>query len=126
MVKVVAAAIGAGIGWVLGGVDGLLIALAILVIIDYITGVIAAATEKKLSSAVGLKGIAKKIMIFCLVAVGAVADSILMPDAAMIRDAVICFYIANEAISITENAGRLGLPVPDRLIKALEQLKDKE
>lgn len=122
----ITAAIGGWLGWALGGVDGFLIALTVLIIIDYASGVMAAAMERQLSSAVGLKGIAKKIMIFMLVAVGAVADSILMPDAAIIRDAVICFYIANEALSITENAGRLGLPVPPKLLKALEQLKSKE
>ena len=125
-IKLAAAAIGAGIGWALGGVDAFLFILTALVIIDYISGVLAAATEKKLSSAVGLKGIAKKVMIFLLVAVGTMADKVLMPDAAMIRDAVMFFYIANEAISITENATRLGLPLPKKLTKVLEQLKNKE
>lgn len=92
-------------------------------VIDYLTGVLAAIYERKLSSEVGFKGIAKKVVIFCLVALGNIIDVQIIGEGSVIRTAIIFFYISNEGISIVENAGRLGLPVPQKLKDVLEQLK---
>lgn len=110
----------------LGGVDGLIYALIGFVVVDYLTGVMLAITQKKLSSAVGAKGIAKKVLIFALVGLANIVDvSILEGNGSPIRDAVIFFYIANEGISLTENMANLGLPVPKKFKKILEQLKEE-
>ncbi len=118
------AALGGWLGWMLGGLDGLLYALITFVVVDYILGVFCAILERKLSSEVGAKGIFKKVVIFTLVAVAHVIDSKLVGDGSAIRTAVIFFYLSNEGISIIENASRLGLPVPAKLVNILEQLKD--
>ncbi|MBM7704833.1 phage holin family protein [Metabacillus iocasae] len=107
-----------------GGWDYLLMVLIACVALDYITGVLAAFVKKSLSSKVGFKGIAKKIFIFILVAVANFLDSLLW-DNHLIRDATILFYVVNEIISITENAGVVGLPIPGPILKAIEQLKDR-
>lgn len=109
-----------------GKLDGLITALIVFVTIDYITGFICAWAEKKLSSEVGAKGIAKKVFIFFLVAVANVIDTQIFKEGATLRTAVIFYYLANEGLSIVENAARLGLPVPDKLKTALEQLTDDE
>ena len=96
------------------------------VVIDYITGLMAAIVERKLSSEIGFKGIFKKVLIFLLVAVGSVIDKNLIGTGSAVRTAVIFFYISNEGISIIENAIRIGLPVPEKLRNVLEQLQDKE
>ena len=120
------AALGGFSGWVLGGFDGFLYALVALVAVDYLTGLLAAGVERKLSSSVGFKGIAKKVVIFCLVAVGHIIDTYVMRNGSVLRTAVIFFYLSNEGISILENAGRIGLPVPERLKNVLEQLKEEK
>lgn len=117
------AGIGGVMGWLFGGLDGFLYALLAFVVIDYLTGVLAAIYERKLSSEVGFKGIAKKVVIFCLVALGNIIDVQIIGEGSVIRTAIIFFYISNEGISIVENAGRLGLPVPQKLKDVLEQLK---
>lgn len=119
-------ALGGALGAVLGGMDGFLLALIIFVIIDYITGVMVAIVRQKLSSEIGFKGIAKKIAIFCLVAVAAVIDSKIIKDGSVIRMSVIFFYLSNEGISILENVSNLGLPIPKKLKNVLEQLKDED
>lgn len=118
-------AAGGYIAWFLGGFDGVLIALCVFAVVDYLTGVVAAIIEKKLSSQIGSRGIAKKILMFFLVGVAAVLDAYVLGGESPIREIVIVFYIANEGISIIENSARLGLPVPKKLIDVLEQLKSK-
>ena len=118
--------LGAWLGWFLGGLDGFLYALVAFVVIDYITGLMASATEKKLSSEVGFRGILKKVLIFMLVGVGHILDAYIIGDGSVLRTAVIFFYISNEGISILENAGRIGLPIPEKLKGILEQLKTRE
>ena len=119
------ASLGGAIGAVLGGWDGFLYALVLFVVVDYITGIMAAYVKKKLSSQIGFQGILKKIVIFCLVAVGYVIDAYIIKNGAVVRTAVIFFYMSNEGISIMENAAVIGLPVPEKLRDVLEQLKDK-
>ena len=111
-------------GWFLGGFDGFLYTLVAFVVIDYITGLMAAFFQKKLSSEIGFKGICKKVAIFCLVGVGHVIDSLVIGSGSVIRTAVIFFYLSNEGISIIENVAIIGLPVPKKLIEVLEQLRD--
>ena len=118
--------LGAWLGYFLGGCDGLLYALLIFVAVDYITGVMVAVSEHKLSSEVGYKGILKKIFLLIMVGVAHVLDAHVMNTGSMLRTAVIFFYLSNEGISIIENAGKLGIPVPEKVRKVLEQLKDKE
>jgi len=109
------AAVGGWLGWILGGLDGFLYALIAFVVIDYITGVMCAVVDKKLSSEVGFKGIFKKILIFAMVAVGHMLDTNILGGGSALRTAVIFFYIANEGVSLLENTARLGLPVPQKL-----------
>lgn len=124
-IQIVFAAIGGGIGWFLGGADGFLYALIAFVVIDYITGVMCAIVDKKLSSEVGFKGICKKVLIFILVGVGNIIDVQVLGQAGVLRTAVIFFYLSNEGVSLLENAGHLGLPVPAKLKAVLEQLHDR-
>ncbi len=121
------AGLGGGIlMWIFGAPDGFLYALIALVALDYISGVSAAFNEGALSSSQGVKGLVKKVGIFLVVAVGTILDRQIFNDAGLLRGAVISFFIANEALSITENAGRLGIPIPKRLLSALAQLKDAD
>ena len=118
-------AIGGWIGWFLGGVDGMLIALIVLMALDYISGVMCAIEDKKLSSAIGFKGIAKKVLILMLVGVANILDVNVVGGGAILRGAVICFYLSNEGLSLLENAAYRGLPVPDKLKSILAQLHDR-
>lgn len=118
------AALGGAVGAVMGGFDGFLYALIVFVVVDYLTGVMVAVLNKKLSSEVGFHGIFKKVVIFALVAVGHIVDAYVIQNGSVIRTAVIFFYLSNEGISILENASVLGLPVPQKLKDVLEQLKD--
>lgn len=113
-------------GFLWGSFDGLLYALVAFMAIDYVTGVISAVITKNLSSEVGFRGIAKKVIIMALVAVGHILDSRIADGGTVCRSAVIGFYIANEGISILENAEKLGLPLPKKLTDVLKQLKEKE
>lgn len=122
-IQVVFAGIGGWLGWFLGGCDGLLYALLAFVVIDYITGIMCAVVDKKLSSEVGFKGIFKKILIFALVGIGHIIDAQVIGS--VLRTAVIFFYISNEGVSLIENAGHLGLPIPEKLKSVLEQLHDR-
>lgn len=124
-IQIIFTAIGGYLGYFLGGVDGFLYALIAFVVIDYLTGFMAAIVEKKLSSEVGFQGISKKVLIFLLVAVGNIIDQNLIGSGSAIRTAVIFFYLSNEGISIIENSSRIGLPIPEQLKNVLEQLKDK-
>lgn len=118
------AAIGGFLGWFLGGLDGFLYALVAFVVIDYITGVMLAVLEKRLSSEVGAKGIFKKMLIFTLVGVGHIIDSRIIGDGSVIRTAVIFFYLSNEGISILENASKVGLPIAEKLKDILSRLEE--
>ncbi len=121
------AALGGALGAVMGGFDGFLYALVVFVIVDYATGLMAAAVEKKLSSEVGFKGIFKKVIIFSLVAVGHIIDAHVIREGSVLRTAVIFFYLSNEGISILENAARTGLlPIPGELKAVLEQLWEEK
>ena len=124
--RIEAAGIGGIVTYIWGPWDALIVALVAMVIIDYITGVIKAAVQGKLSSAVGFRGLLKKVAIFLLVAVGVMVDRVIPATNEAVRSAVIFFYIANEGLSILENAGELGLPLPAALKKSLEKMQDKE
>jgi toxin secretion/phage lysis holin len=115
---------GAAASYLFGGWSTLLDVLLTFVVIDYVSGVIAAGAEGKLKSKVGLIGIARKVFIFAMVAIAHLVDSAL-GDQHVLRDATIFFYLANELLSIIENAGRVGLPVPTPIQKAVEVLKGK-
>ena len=118
-------AVGGWLGYFLGGCDGLLYALIAFVAIDYITGVMCAVIDRKLSSAVGFKGIFRKVLIFLLVGIANIIDVQVVGTGAVLRTAVIFFYISNEGVSLLENAGHLGLPIPERVKTVLEQLHDR-
>ncbi len=124
-VQAAVAAVGGWLGWALGGMDGFLYALIAFVAADYITGVMRAILDKRLSSAVGAKGIFKKVLIFVMVAIGHILDTHLIGTGAAIRTAIIYFFISNEGVSLLENAAAIGLPVPDKLKAVLMQLHDK-
>lgn len=122
--KVGSTTTGALIGILFGGWSPLLQILLTFSIIDYGTGLLASGIEGKLSSKIGFRGIAKKVMIFALVAVGHLIDKAI-GQGSMFQDAIIFFYLGNELLSIIENAGRTGLPVPDQIKSAVQILKGK-
>ena len=119
------AAIGLWLGLFIGPVNGLLIALIVFVITDYITGLASAIVRKDLSSSVGFKGLARKVLIFLIVGIANVLDVYVLGANAVLRTAVILFYMANEGLSIIENAGEIGLPIPKKLRDVLAQLRKK-
>ena len=125
-IQLVFAAIGGWLGYFLGGCDGLLIALVVFVVVDYLTSVMCAIADHKLSSAVGFKGICRKVLIFLLVGIANILDVQVIGSGSVLRTAVIFFYISNEGVSLVENAAHLGLPVPDKLKDVLEQLHDRD
>ena len=125
IIQAMFAAVGGWLGYYLGGCDGLLYALLAFVVTDYITGVMCAIIDKKLSSSVGFKGIFKKVLIFLMVGIGHIIDAYVIGNGSVLRTAVIFFYIANEGLSLTENAAHLGLPIPAKLKDVLEQLHDR-
>lgn len=119
-------AVGGWLGYFLGGCDGLIIALVLFVVIDYITGVMCAVVDRKLSSAVGFKGIFRKMLIFMLVGIANIIDVQVIKSGSVLRTAVVFFYLSNEGLSLIENSVHLGLPVPEKLKAVLKQLNDKE
>ena len=121
----IAGAVGAVLGFMYGEVTGLFWALIAFMALDYITGVIVAVIEKRLSSEVGFRGLAKKFLILVFVAVGHIADTYILGGTPAAMSAVMLFYIANEGISIIENAAALGLPVPKKLTSIMKQIKNK-
>ena len=125
VIQAVFAAVGGWIGYFLGGNDGLLYALLAFVVLDYITGFMCAVADKKLSSAVGFKGICRKVLIFALVGIGHLLDTQVIGTGSVLRTAIIFFYISNEGVSLLENAGHLGLPIPEKLKAVLAQLHDR-
>ena len=124
-IQLIFTAIGGYLGYILGGLDGFLYALIIFVVIDYITGLMAAIVERKLSSEIGFRGIFKKVLIFVLVGIGHIIDTHLIGDGSVLRTAIIFFYCSNEGVSMLENAARLGLPIPEKLKDILAQLHNK-
>ena len=124
-IQLIFSAVGGWLGYFLGGCDGLLYALIAFVVIDYITGVMCAIINRELSSAVGFKGIFRKVLIFLLVGIANIIDVQVIGTGAVLRTAVIFFYISNEGVSLLENAGHLGLPIPEKIKTVLEQLHDR-
>ena len=124
-IQMVFTAIGGWLGYFLGGCDGLVVALVVFVVADYLTGEMCAIYEKKLSSEVGFRGICRKVLIFILVGIANILDVQVIGTGSVLRTAIIFFYISNEGISLLENAGRLGLPIPEKLKLVLEQLHNE-
>lgn len=120
------AALGGFLGWFLGGYDGFLYALVVFVVLDYLTGVLCAILDHRLSSEVGARGIFKKVLVFALVGVGHMLDELVLGGSGTIRTAVVFFYLSNEGVSLLENAAHIGLPVPQKLKDVLEQLHDRD
>lgn len=124
--KIAVTALGAVIGSFLGSIDGLIITLLVIAVCDYITGVAVAIVNKKLSSNVGFKGIARKILMLAIVGIANLIDVHVLRQGSIIRTAAIFFYISNEGISLLENGSKLGLPIPQKLKNVLIQLKEKD
>ena len=120
-ISIAFAAVGGGIAYALGGWDKWAVALVALIIIDYVTGVVKAIYNKNLSSEIGFKGICKKVLILCVVALAVVLQrEIGLP----IREVTICFYIANEGLSLVENVAEV-IPIPEKIKSILLQLREK-
>lgn len=126
LVKIFFTIFGSLIGFFLGDLDIFIYSLTAFVICDYISGIIRAGFERKLSSKIGFKGILKKIMIFIIVGIANICDKSLIKNEPMIRNAIIFFYIANEGLSILENALAMDLPIPKKLKILLEQFKEEK
>ena len=124
-IQFIFAASGGWLGYFLGGCDGLLYALLAFVAVDYVTGVMCAINDKTLSSEVGFRGICRKVLIFILVGIANILDVQVIGTGSVLRTAIIFFYISNEGISLLENAGRLELPIPEKLKLVLEQLHNE-
>lgn len=125
VVQLLFTAVGGWLGYFLGGYDGLLYALVVFMVADYVTGVMCAINDQKLSSSVGFRGICRKVLILVLVGIANILDVQVIGTGAVLRTAVIFFYLSNEGISLLENATHLGLPVPEKLKMVLEQIHDK-
>ena len=113
-------------GFLFGKFDGLMWALVTFIVLDYLTGVLAAVSRKELSSETGAKGIAKKLLIFVIIIIANIVDGQVIGESHVLRSITVMFYIANESISILENAGSLGVPIPKKILSVLEQLKDRQ
>lgn len=124
-IQMVLTAVGGWLGWFLGRCDGLLIALILFMAVDYVTGVMCAVVDKRLSSTVGFKGIFKKVLILMLVGIAHMLDAAVIGTGSVLRTAIIFFYLSNEGVSLLENATHLGLPVPEKLKAVLQQLHDR-
>lgn len=124
-IQAVFVAIGGWLGWFLGGCDGLLYALIAFAAVDYITGVMCAISNKRLTSKVGFKGICRKVLMFLLVGIANILDVYVIGTGSVLRTAIVFFYISNEGVSLLENAGRLGLPIPQKMKDVLAQLHDR-
>lgn len=124
-IQMVLTAVGGWLDWFLGGCDGLLIALILFMAVDYVTGVMCAVVDKRLSSTVGFKGIFKKVLILMLAGIAHMLDAAVIGTGSVLRTAIIFFYLSNEGVSLLENATHLGLPVPEKLKAVLQQLHDR-
>ena len=116
---------GGALGFLFGKASGLFLALLAFMALDYISGVLVAIGNKKLSSKVGAKGIAKKLLVLIFTAIGHITDTYLLSGVPAAMSAVMLFYIANEGISVVENAAELGLPVPEKIKQVLAQIRKK-
>ena len=125
-IQFVFTAVGGWLGYFLGGIDGLLTALIVFMAIDYVTGLMCAVADKKLSSSIGFKGICKKVLIILLVGVAHIVDLHVVGTGNALRSAVVCFYLSNEGVSLLENAAHLGLPIPEKLKTVLQQLHNRD
>lgn len=126
LVKIFFTIFGSLVGFFLGDLDIFIYSLTAFVICDYVSGIIRAGFERKLSSKIGFKGILKKIMIFIIVGIANICDKNLIKNQSMIRSSIIFFYIANEGLSILENALAIDLPIPKKLKILLEQFKEEK
>ena len=120
------AGLGTFLTWIFGAWDIALMVLVCFMVLDYLTGLIKAYLTKKLSSNVGLHGIARKSVILIVLIMSVMLDRILNSGTWVFRTLVCYFYIANEGLSILENCSVIGLPIPNKIQEALEQLKNKE
>lgn len=125
-IQIIFAVAGGWLGYYLGGLDSILYMLLTFMAADYVTGVLCAISNKKLSSQAGFKGICRKVLILLMVGIANVIDVQIIKSGSGMRSTVIFFYISNEGISILENAGKLGLPIPERLKSILEQIHDHD
>lgn len=125
-IKVIVMALGTSITWLLGSWDMALKILIVFIVLDYGTGLLRAWINKEVSSDVGLRGIARKAVIFVVLIVAVMLDRLLNTGTWVFRTLVCYFYICNEGISLLENCAGLGVPIPERLKDALAQLKDGE
>ena len=121
-IQIILTAIGGYIGWFIGGFDGLTYALLAFIVIDYISGVMVAIIERKLSSSIGFRGIFKKVLIITFVGVGHIVDFYILKNGSAVRTAIIFSYLSNEGLSIIENSSKLGLPIPENLKKIFRDL----
>ena len=110
--------------YLLGGIDIAIQSLLIVIVIDYLTGIASAIYNKELSSKVGFKGIIKKFSYLLVVALSVVIDN-LLGQSGLIRSLVIYFFVANDGLSIIENMAEMNVKLPQKLIDALEQIKNK-
>lgn len=120
-IKIIFTKIGGWLGWFFGGYDELIFSLVVFVVFDYIASIMCAVVDKKMSDAIGFKGIFKKILIFVLVGVAHILDTCIIDVHPVLRIVVILFYISSEGISLLENAENLGLTIPKKLKYILEQ-----
>ncbi|KIR03814.1 Holin, toxin secretion/phage lysis [Lachnospiraceae bacterium TWA4] len=125
VIQTVFTALGGWLGYFLGHYDGLVYALLAFMVMDYLTGVMCAISDKKLSSEVGFRGICRKVLIFLMVSMAHILDVEIIHTGSILRTAVIFFYISNEGVSLLENASHLGLPIPEKIKLVLEQLHDR-
>lgn len=126
IVKSVTAALGGLAGFMFGDLDGLMVALIAFIVLDYITGILVGTAKHRLSSHTSFVGLVKKALILVIVAVAHIVDTqILGGQNSVFRSAACCLYIANEGLSILENCGKLGVPLPAKLRSVLEQLKNE-
>ena len=124
VLRVAVMGIATALEYVFGGYDGIFITLVIFITLDYLTGIGSAYVNKTLSSRIGAHGILKKVGILCIIALTTIIEKNILKTASL-RNAVILYYISNEGISLLENAAHLGLPVPEKIKKVLEQLHNK-
>ena len=125
VVKIVFGGIVAAVSGFLGGMDGIMYALITFITTDYVTGVAVAVKERKLSSEVGFWGLVRKVCIFALVGVANYIDCYVTKNGDVVRTVAAMYYIGNEGISILENCGNLGLPLPPKLVAVLTQIKER-
>ena len=112
--------------YLFGGWDVALAVLMGFMVIDYLTGGVGAIVNKRLSSQIGFRGLAKKLFVVLMLVVAVLLDRLINDGQWIFRTLVAYFYIANEGISIVENIARLGVPIPQRIVEILEQIKEKE